>query len=105
MQEWNAMKCEEFEIEWQDLEDDPHLAARLPAHLEAHRQACTACSQWVAEIGEIRQQARQLLSQEQPSDRLWEQIQHQLQQEGVIKKAAPREGRTRPIPVLGWLPQ
>ncbi|MBI4443293.1 MAG: anti-sigma factor [Acidobacteria bacterium] len=99
------MKCEEFENEWQNLEDAPNDAPHLPAHLEAHRQACTACSQWVAEIDEIRQQARQLLSQEQPSDRLWEQIQRQLQQEGVIKKAAPREGRTRPIPVLGWLPQ
>ena len=99
------MKCEEFEIEWQDLEDAPNLAVRLPANLEAHRQACTACSQWVAEIGEIRQQARQLLSLEQPSDRLWEQIQQQLQQDGIIQKTAPREGRRTPVPLLGWLPQ
>ena len=99
------MKCEEFEIEWQDLEDDPNLPAHLPAHLEAHRQACTACSQWVAEIDEIRQQARQLLSQEQPSDRLWEQIQHQLQQDGFIKKPAPTEIRSSPVSLLGWLPQ
>ena len=99
------MNCEEFEIAWQDLEDAPHLPAHLPAHLEVHRQACSACSQWVADLDEIRLQARQLLSLEQPSDRLWVQIRLQLQQDGFIKEQATRVGRISHVTLLGWLPQ
>ena len=93
----NPMNCEDFETAWQELED----SFRLPARMEQHRQACSACAELADDLTLITQQARQLLPREQPSERVWEQIQHQLQQGGLIQPAQPKPRWFPRIPVFG----
>lgn len=91
------MNCAEFETELAELED---YSESSPA-LEAHRQACRSCSELVNDLNSIRAQARQMLSLEQPSERVWEQIHSQLEKAGLVKDP-PRRRVFGKAPDFGW---
>ncbi|MBI4463104.1 MAG: hypothetical protein HY647_00220 [Acidobacteria bacterium] len=95
------MNCEEFEVAWQEVEENKPL----PTYLEMHRQTCPLCSQWVADLDHIRRQARRWLLLDQPSEQLWGQIRNQLQQDGVIKTPRMRTGWFSEIPLLAGFPR
>jgi len=80
------MNCEEFERELEELDDDSNPSPEQ----DAHRSACAPCSELTEDLNFIRQQARQLLLLEQPSDRVWQQIRSKLEQSGVIREPAHR---------------
>lgn len=93
------MNCEEFEKGLEELED---YSEASPA-LQAHRRICPSCSELMEDLTFIRTQVHQMLSLEQPPDRVWRQIQEQLQEEGLIK-TRPRR-RFFDSPAFGWLPR
>jgi hypothetical protein len=90
------MNCEEFERELEELDDYSYASPDGEAHL----RACVSCSELVEDLNSIRVQARQMLPLEEPSGRVWHQIQSQLKQEGVIAEP-PR----RALFGFGWLPR
>jgi len=93
------MNCEEFERKLQELE-----SLTPPPPLEAHLRSCLPCAELMADLAHITRQARQVVPMELPSDRVWEGIQQQLAQEGLI--AEPRS--RRPVllsPAWGWFPR
>jgi len=91
------MNCEEFEKELEEMEDDSEAS---PA-AEAHRRACASCAELVEDLNSVRTQARQMLSLEQPSERVWEGIHLQLQASGLIKDP-PRRRFFERLPAMAW---
>ena len=93
------MKCEEFEHEWQEL-DDPSLFS--PA-MEAHAQNCSSCAAKVRDVNLIRWQARQMVETEQPPERVWLNIRRRLGQEALVREPGgwPSLGR---LLAFEWLP-
>jgi len=98
------MTCDEFERVLPELEGGRNFEQ------QQHLRACSACSDLVADLNAITQQAR-LLAQEQdelqePSPRVWNSIEIALRQEGLIRQpqsegislAVHRPGRR-----LAWL--
>ena len=74
------MNCGEFERHLQELED-----SGPSPRMEAHRQACRACSELLEDLNSITRQARLILPREEPSERVWQEIRRRLQQEGLIQ--------------------
>src|SRR6266481_4531587 len=54
----------------------------------AHLQSCPACSGLVSDLNLISRQARLLQASEEPSPRVWNQIEIALRQEGLIRQPA-----------------
>lgn len=94
------MKCEEFEHEWQEL-DDPSLFS--PA-MEDHRSVCAPCAAQVRDVNRIRWEAMQLTEAEDPPDRLWLNIRHELDREGLIREPGGRSWLAEVL-AFGWLPR
>ena len=93
------MNCEEFEKQWQDLENPSHLSAVL----EEHHKACSPCAAWVGDLDRIRRLARELPVAEEPPSRVWLNLRSHLEQEGLIRGTAGRPWFAR-WPVFGWFP-
>ena len=55
---------------------------------EAHLQSCSVCSGLVSDLNLISRQARLLQASEEPSPRVWNQIEIALRQEGLIRQPA-----------------
>ena len=93
------MKCEEFEHEWQEL-DDPSLFS--PA-MEEHQQTCSSCAAKVRDVNLIRWQAREMVEMEQPPERVWLNIRRRLDQEDLVREPGgwPSLGR---LLAFEWLP-
>jgi len=89
------MTCEEFERVLPEL-GDGHSIER-----EAHLRSCSACSDLVADLNAISQQARLLQGSEEPSPWVWNSIEVALRQEGLLRQPHPEHPRT-PAPLLGW---
>ena len=93
------MKCEEFEHEWQEM-DDPSLFS--PA-LEEHQQTCSSCAAKVRDVNLIRWQARQMVETEEPPERVWLHIRRQLDQEGLVREPGAWLALRR-LFAFEWLP-
>jgi hypothetical protein len=89
------MTCEEFERVL------PELGRGHNMEQEEHLRSCSACSDLIADLEVISQQARLLQSSEEPSLWVWNSIEVALRQEGLIHEAQPQRSRV-PAPLLGW---
>jgi hypothetical protein len=94
------MTCKEFERVL------PQLEGGHTMEQEAHLTSCAACSELVADLKAISQQARLLQESDEPSPRVWNSIEMTLLQEGLIHQP---QGARSPLPAvstrprLGWL--
>jgi len=88
------MTCEEFERVL------PELGSGHSIEQEAHLTLCSACSELVADLNAIAQQARYLKASEEPSPWVWNSIEIALRQEGLIRQET-KPSRV-PVPLLGW---
>lgn len=94
------MTCKEFERVL------PELEGGYTIEQEAHLESCCACSDLVADLNAVAQQARLLQGSEEPGAGVWNSIEMALRQEGLIRQ--PQAGRS-PLPALstrprlGWL--
>jgi len=88
------MTCEEFERVL------PELGSGSSIEQEAHLRLCPACSELVADLNAIAQQARYLKASEEPSPWVWNSIEIALRQEGLIRQET-KPSRV-PVPLLGW---
>jgi hypothetical protein len=89
------MTCEEFERVLTELGSGHSFEQ------EEHLKSCSACSDLVADLSAISQQARLLKGSEEPSPWVWNSIEVALRQEGLIRP--PRLEHSRlPAQLLGW---
>jgi hypothetical protein len=70
------ISCEEFQEQLAELIGSGADAASHP-----HVQSCDLCRAFLAELEAIAAAARELFPVEDPSDRVWEQIQSALHEE------------------------
>jgi len=89
------MTCKEFERVL------PELGSGRSMEQEEHLKSCSACSDLVADLNAISQQARFLKGSEEPSAWVWNSIEVALRQEGLIRQPQPEASRA-PVPLLGW---
>jgi hypothetical protein len=89
------MTCEEFERVLPELEGGHSIEQ------EAHLRSCSACSDLVADLNAISQEARLLESSEEPSPWVWNSIELALRQDGLIRQPK-RERALALAPLLGW---
>jgi hypothetical protein len=89
------MTCKEFERVL------PELGSGHNIEQEEHLKSCSACSDLVADLSSISQQARLLQASEEPSPWVWNSIEVALQQEGLIRQPQQAQARTL-APLLGW---
>src|SRR2546430_17596249 len=82
-----SMTCGEFQKILPDI-----MEGERKAEHAAHLQSCPACSGLVSDLSLISEQARLLQASEEPSPRVWNQIEIALRQEGLIRQ--PRRGRS-----------
>jgi len=75
------MTCGEFQKILPDI-----MEGQRKAEHAAHLQSCPACSGLVSDLSLISQQARLLQASEEPSPRVWNQIEIVLRQEGLIRQ-------------------
>ena len=94
------MNCEQFEREWQKLDD----SALLSPALEEHRQVCSPCAGKVRDVNLIRWQARQMVEAEQPPERVWLHLRRQLDQQGLIREPGAWPSLARLV-TFAWLPR
>jgi hypothetical protein len=59
------------------------------AEQEAHLKSCHVCSDLVADLRYIADAAKLLVPMEDPSPRVWEDIERTLQKEGLVRPAGP----------------
>jgi hypothetical protein len=77
------MTCEEFERVLPELEGSHNLAQ------EQHLRSCSACADLLSDLNAIQQSAR-LLEDQEPSPRVWNNIEAALQREGLIRQPQPQ---------------
>jgi len=70
------MSCEEFQAQMADL-----IGSGADASAHPHVQNCDLCRAFLADLEAIAAAARELFPVEDPSDRVWEQIQSAIQEE------------------------
>ena len=75
------MTCGEFQKILPDI-----MEGQRRAEHAAHLQSCPACSGLVSDLSLISEQARLLQASEEPSPRVWNQIEIALRQEGLIRQ-------------------
>jgi len=75
------MTCGEFQKILPDI-----MEGQRKAEHAAHLQSCPACSGLVSDLSLISEQARLLQASEEPSPRVWNQIEIVLRQEGLIRQ-------------------
>jgi hypothetical protein len=89
------MTCEEFRRVL------PELGSGHGIEQEKHLKSCCECSDLLADLNAISQQARLLQGSEDPSPWVWNSIEVALRQEGLIRQPQLEHPRT-PAPLLGW---
>jgi len=89
------MTCDEFERVL------PELGSGHSIEQEEHLKSCSACSDLVADLNAISQQARTLRGSEEPSPWVWNSIEVALRQEGLIRQPHPEHPLLHP-PRLSW---
>ena len=89
------MTCDEFERVL------PELGSGHNIEQEEHLKSCSACSDLVADLDAISEQARFLRASEDPSPWLWNSIEVALRQEGLIRQ--PHHDHSSAYPArLSW---
>jgi hypothetical protein len=73
------------------------------AEHQAHLQSCSVCSGLVSDLNLISRQARLLQGSEEPSPRVWKQIEIALRQEGLIRQPGRDRSLVAAIP-RRWSP-
>lgn len=73
------MTCEEFELGLPEIDGGHTLEQK------SHLVRCSACSDLVADLNAISQQARLLQGADEPSPRVWNSLEIALRQEGLIR--------------------
>lgn len=76
IQDPKNMTCEEFQAQMPEL-----IGSGVDASAHPHVQNCALCSALLADLETIAEAARQLFPVEDPSDRVWDQIQSAIKQE------------------------
>ncbi len=89
------MTCEEFERVLNEIGSGHSIEQ------EEHLKSCSECSDLVADLNAISQQARLLRGSEEPSPWVWNSIEVALRQEGLIRPARIEHSR-HPAELLGW---
>jgi hypothetical protein len=89
------MTCEEFERVL------PELGSGHSIEQEEHLKSCPSCSDLVADLNAISQQARHLQGSEEPSPWVWNSIEVALRQEGLIRQPQQQHALLHP-PRLSW---
>jgi hypothetical protein len=82
------MNCVQFESALPDYLD----GVRSPEQ-QAHYDSCYACSNLVADLAMIASEARLLQALEEPSPRVWNELEFRLRQEGLIRDQQPSSRR------------
>lgn len=90
------MTCQEFERVL------PELEGRYTVEQDEHLRSCAACSELAWDLSTIAQQAELLQASEEPSPRVWNSIEIELQREGLIRPAS-KGTAFAPGWRLGWL--
>lgn len=72
-------------VEFQEVLPDIMEGERNAEHA-THLQSCSVCSGLVSDLSLISEQARLLQASEEPSPRVWNQIEIALRQEGLIRQ-------------------
>ncbi len=70
------MSCEDFQEQLPEL-----IGSGADASSHPHVQTCELCRAFIAELEAIAAAARELFPIEDPSERVWEQIQSAIQEE------------------------
>jgi hypothetical protein len=95
------MTCEEFERVL------PELGESQSIEQESHLKSCSTCSELLADLNAIAQQAHAFQSQDEPSPRVWNSIEIMLRQEGLIhqtdREPSLSPSRARLSGRLRWL--
>jgi hypothetical protein len=76
------MNCVEFERVLPEFLEGVHTPEQ-----QAHLGSCPSCSNLLADLATISQQAKTLLAWEEPGPSVWNEIQAQLQREGLIRRS------------------
>jgi predicted anti-sigma-YlaC factor YlaD len=71
------MSCEEFQANMPEI-----IGSGVDASAHPHVQNCDLCRALLNDLETIAEAARQLFPVEDPPDRLWEQIESAIKQEG-----------------------
>lgn len=82
--ERKTMSCEEFQAQMPEL-----IGSGQDASAHPHVQSCDLCRALLHDLETIAEAARQLFPVEDPPDRLWEQIESAIKEEGNTN-ATPR---------------
>jgi len=93
------MTCGEFEKILPDI-----MEGQRKAEHAAHLQSCPACSGLVSDLSLISEQARLLQASEEPSPRVWNQIEIALRQEGLIRQPGRDRSLVAPAFSRRWSP-
>ena len=95
------MTCAEFQRELPE-----YLEGGAP-QLRDHLNMCPSCSGLVASLESISREARQLQASEEPSPRVWANIELTLRREGVIRDPHPAlpvlQGRSAWAAMWRWM--
>ncbi len=86
------MNCTDFQKILPDV-----MESGVGAEESAHLHSCAVCSDLVQDLKYIAEAARMLVPMEDPSPRVWENIERSLEREGVIR---PVRGTVRMDPFL-----
>ena len=89
-------------VEFQEVLPDIMEGERNAEHA-AHLQSCSVCSGLVSDLSLISKQARLLQASEEPSPRVWNQIEIALRQEGLIRQPGRDRSLVAAIP-RRWSP-
>jgi hypothetical protein len=95
------MNCAKFQEVLPDV-----LEGSRTAEQESHLKSCPVCSGLVADLNLIAREARQLQEDAEPSPRVWNSIEIQLRQEGIIRDPHLGPSLVPPVPRrwnLAWL--
>ena len=90
------MTCDEFERVVAESEEARSFEQ------EEHLRSCSQCSDLLSDVNAIAQQARLLRGSEEPSPRVWRNIELELREEGIIRGPSahvPSWSRWK----MGWL--
>ena len=94
------MKCVEFELEWQEM-DDPSL---LSPEMDQHLRNCGGCAKLVRELNLLRWEAKELMEAEAPPARVWSNIRSELSREGLLREPGAQSWLNG-ILSFAWLPR
>jgi hypothetical protein len=93
-----TITCKDFQNQFESPEDGPRPGAPAGFNGHPHLRDCPACRSFVEDLGMIRAAATQLAASDpEPPERIWNALRSQLDQEGIIREAAPSRSWVRDL--------